>query len=99
MKPTGNSFRDVVTGDSVRDWIDCYEVEWMAVNKWGFRVRKNKNLIELSKLSPVLNSDEVMNFLIAYGCDGILDDISINQGEIYQLEEIPNKWNSLKIKI
>lgn len=42
MVPTGKSFRDVVTGDTVRFWVDCDGVEWMAVNKWGFRV-KTKN--------------------------------------------------------
>ena len=42
MIETGDSFRDVVTGDSVRFWMDCYGDEWMAVNKWGFRVKCTK---------------------------------------------------------
>jgi L-arabinose isomerase len=42
MKQTGNSFRDIVTGDSVRDWVDCYGDKWMAVSKWGFRVKINE---------------------------------------------------------
>lgn len=42
MVETGSSFTDVVTGDSVRFWMDCYGDEWMAVNKWGFRVKCTK---------------------------------------------------------
>jgi hypothetical protein len=41
MKPTGDSFRDTVNGDLVRFWKDCYGDEWMAVSKWGFRVKCN----------------------------------------------------------
>lgn len=43
MKPTGQSFTDIVNWDIVRFWVDCYGDEWMAVNKWGFRVKCDKN--------------------------------------------------------
>ena len=43
MKPTGQSFTDAVTYDTVQCWKDCYRDEWMAVNKWGFRVKCEKN--------------------------------------------------------
>lgn len=39
MRPTGQSFMDVVTWDLVQYWEDCYGDEWMAVSKWGFRVK------------------------------------------------------------
>jgi hypothetical protein len=39
MKPTGESFMDVVTSELVHHWVDCYGDRWMAVNKWGFRVK------------------------------------------------------------
>ena len=42
MKPTGEYFIDVVGGDIVRFWMDVYGDEWMAVNKWGFRVKCEK---------------------------------------------------------
>jgi hypothetical protein len=41
MKPTGSSFVDTVDLNIVRFWVDCYGDEWMAVNKWGFRVKSN----------------------------------------------------------
>lgn len=39
MKKTGSAFIDVVTGDVVHYWIDKYGQAWMAVNRWGFRVK------------------------------------------------------------
>ena len=39
MKPTGVSFTDMVTLERVRIWKDCYGDEWMALNKWGFRIK------------------------------------------------------------
>jgi hypothetical protein len=45
MKLIGNSFRDVVTGEIVRYWIDCYGTRWLAVSKYGFRV----NLDEINQ--------------------------------------------------
>jgi hypothetical protein len=40
MKKTAkNGFVDKVSGDVVHYWIDCYGCEWMATNKWGFRVK------------------------------------------------------------
>lgn len=39
MKPTGAAFTDLVTWDVVHYWEDCYGEVWMAVSKWGFRVK------------------------------------------------------------
>ena len=39
MKPTGASFMDVVTWDLVQYWEDCYGDKWMAVSKWGTRIK------------------------------------------------------------
>jgi hypothetical protein len=39
MTPTGQSFMDVVTLDKVRYWEDCYGDRWMAVSKWGYRLK------------------------------------------------------------
>ena len=39
MKPNGISFYDSINRDVVRHWVDCYGSEWMAVSKWGFRVK------------------------------------------------------------
>ena len=45
MKSTGKSFIDVVTGDLIQYWIDCYGNEWLSISKWGFRVKiKSINL-------------------------------------------------------
>jgi hypothetical protein len=41
MLPFGKSFQDKVTGEFVQFWKDCYGDEWMAVGKWGFRVKCN----------------------------------------------------------
>ena len=39
MKPSNRvGFVDIVNGEYVRFWIDCYGNEYMAVNKYGFRV-------------------------------------------------------------
>lgn len=43
MKPTGESFMDVVTWELVQYWVDCYGDRWMAVNKWGFRSKCENN--------------------------------------------------------
>ena len=43
MKPTGESFMDVVTLDLVRYWEDCYGDKWMAVSKWGSRIKIDGN--------------------------------------------------------
>lgn len=32
-------FMDIVSGDIVRYYIDCYGIEYMAISKFGYRVR------------------------------------------------------------
>ena len=40
MKPSNKvGIVDIVNGEYVRFWIDIYGVEWMAVNKFGFRTK------------------------------------------------------------
>ncbi len=39
MQPTGQSFIDVVDGGLVQYWEDCYGDKWMAVSKWGTRIK------------------------------------------------------------
>ncbi len=41
MKQTGQHFTDIVSSDIVYYWIDFYGDKWMAVSKWGFRVKTN----------------------------------------------------------
>lgn len=63
MKKIPKSFTDKVTGETVQYWIDCYGDEWMAVNKWGFRVKgrteKEKQLYR-----------DIENAIIEWGLDG-----------------------------
>ena len=42
MKPNGRpGFVDRVSGNYVTCWIDKYGREFMAVKKWGYRVKLN----------------------------------------------------------
>lgn len=55
--------------------------------------------IELSKLNPKLDIDEVVNFLLDNGYDSIVDD-TLNQIEVvYLYDEMYDKWNELKMHI
>lgn len=42
MKPKYSLFYDHVERNTVYLWEDCYGVEWMATEKYGFRVLYNK---------------------------------------------------------
>lgn len=39
MKKLGKSFYDTVAGEVVNHWEDCYGDEYMAVSKFGLRVK------------------------------------------------------------
>jgi hypothetical protein len=95
MKPTGASFMDDVTWDLVQYWVDCYGDKWMAVNKWGFRVKCENKMVELSTLNPMWEIDEVVNHLLDNGYDGIINDCT-HPTISYDISEIYNNWNWLK---
>jgi|LakMenEpi03Aug12_release.lakeMendotaPanAssembly.Ray.scaffolds.fasta_scaffold378611_3 hypothetical protein len=40
MVEDGNApFQDIVSGDMIRYWVDIFGVQYMANNRFGFRVR------------------------------------------------------------
>lgn len=43
MKKSGSSFYDYIEGNVIYSWIDCYNIEWLANNKWGFRCKRHEN--------------------------------------------------------
>lgn len=96
MKPTGESFMDVVTSELVQYWVDCYGDRWMAVNKWGFRVKCYNMMIELSKLNPMWEIDEVVNFLLDNGYDGVLNDLTSAPNIEYDISDLYDVWDKLK---
>ena len=95
MKPTGQSFRDAVTYDEVRFWKDCYGFEWMAVSKWGFRVKCENKMVELSKMSPMWEIDQVVNYILDNGYDGLVNDCTHPNVE-YNIDELYDAWDNLK---
>ena len=42
MKYERGLFHDCVNGRLVCLYIDCYDTQWMAQSKWGFRVRRGE---------------------------------------------------------
>jgi hypothetical protein len=55
--------------------------------------------IELSKLNPDLDSDEVVSFLLDNGYDSVVDD-TIEYGDMkYSYELMYDIWDMLKTKI
>jgi hypothetical protein len=66
-----------------------------------------KKTIELSKLNPELEIDEIVNYLLDNGYDSIVDD-TMKEVEcvylqmhpcVYLYEEMYDIWDTLKIKI
>lgn len=55
--------------------------------------------IELSKLNPKLDIDEVVNFLLDNGYDSIVDDTLEQIEVVYLYDEMYDKWNELKMRI
>jgi hypothetical protein len=62
-------------------------------------VKKMKKTIELSKLNPELEIDEIVNYLLDNGYDSIVDDTMEDVECVYLYEEMYDIWDTLKIKI
>lgn len=58
-----------------------------------------KKTIELSKLNPELDIDEVVNFLLDNGYDSVADDTMEEVELIYLYDEMYDVWNRLKARI
>lgn len=58
-----------------------------------------KKTIELSKLNPQLDIDEVVNFLLDNGYDSVADDTMEEVELIYLYDEMYDVWNRLKARI
>jgi hypothetical protein len=58
-----------------------------------------KKTIELSKLNPELEIDEIVNYLLDNGYDSIVDDTMEDVECVYLYEEMYDIWDTLKIKI
>lgn len=55
--------------------------------------------IELSKLNPELDSDEVVNFLLDNGYDSVVDDTMESVEVVYLYNEMYEHWDGLKLQI
>jgi hypothetical protein len=55
-------------------------------------------MVELSKLNPMWESDEVVNFMFDNGYTGIVNDMMDNNGLdlYYQADDVYELWNNLK---
>jgi hypothetical protein len=62
-------------------------------------VKKMKKTIELSKLNPELEIDEIVNYLLDNGYDSIVDDTMEDVECVYIYEEMYDIWDTLKTKI
>lgn len=98
MKHTRKIFMDEINWKQIHHWIDCYGDEWLAVDKFGFRIKCKINMIELSKLNPMWEIDEVVNFLSDNGYDGIVHDCNASN-IMYGFSEIYDVWDDLKTHI
>lgn len=58
-----------------------------------------KKTIELSKLNPELDIDEVVNFLLDNGYDSVADDTMQEIEILYLYDEMYDVWNELKKRI
>jgi hypothetical protein len=55
-----------------------------------------KKTIELSKLNPKWEIDEVVNYLLDNGCDSVVDDTMEQIAAVYLYEEMYDVWDNLK---
>jgi hypothetical protein len=55
-------------------------------------------MVELSKLNPMWESDEVVNFMFDNGYTGIVNDMMDDRGLnlYYEADDVYELWNSLK---
>jgi hypothetical protein len=58
-----------------------------------------KKTIELSKLNPELEIDEIVNYLLDNGYDSVVDDTMKEVECVYLYEEMYDIWDTLKTKI
>jgi hypothetical protein len=96
MKPTGETFTDMVSWDIVKYWEDCYGDRWMAVNKWGFRVKFENKMVKLSGLNPMWEIDEVVNYLLDNRYDGVINDLTPAPNIEYGISDLYDVWDNLK---
>jgi hypothetical protein len=55
-------------------------------------------MVELSKLNPIWESDEVVNFMFDNGYTGIVNDMMDDMGLnlYYEADDVYELWNNLK---
>ena len=80
----------------------------MVMNGWHLisgdlelNVSKMK-FIELSKLNPNMDADEVINYLLDNGYDSVLDNVLEHPNNIYLIysfDKLYNIWGDLKKRI
>lgn len=58
-----------------------------------------KKTIELSKLNPKWEADEVVSFLLDNGYDSIVDDTMASTEVVYLYDEMYDVWSNLKQSI
>lgn len=54
-------------------------------------------LIELSKMSPIWEIDEVVNFLLDNKYEGIVNDLTPYPNIQYDINDLYDCWNTLKV--
>lgn len=96
MKSTGKTFLDEIDWKQIHHWIDCYGDEWIAVSKLGFRIKCKINMIELSKMNPIWEIDELVNFLLDNGYDGVVNDLTPLPNIMYDISDLYDVWDNLK---
>lgn len=75
----------------------------MGINGWQLvsgdlelNVKKMK-MIELSKLNPKLDCDEVVNFVFDNGYEGVINDLNDTSTNVcYDAEDLYKMWDDLK---
>jgi hypothetical protein len=53
-------------------------------------------MVELSKLDPMWEIDEVVNFLLDNGYDGVLNDLTSVPNIEYDISDLYDVWDMLK---
>jgi hypothetical protein len=72
---------------------------WQLVNGGlELNVKKMKT-IELSKMNPMWEIDEVVNYLLDNGYDSVVDDTMESVEVVYLYNEMYEHWDRLKLQI
>jgi hypothetical protein len=53
-------------------------------------------MIELSKLDPTWEIDELINFLLDNGIDTVINDLTLPPNVEYEISDLCNVWENLK---